>query len=228
MNNAFSTKSIVPMLVFAVLLLLLLGLACTTTPDPSPTPPSANPNPTAIPRPSPTSVPTLLPTIAQTPTRPVAWTVYIITDTVTGALVGVTDDARVYQMVEDDYLAAEQWFSTQILALTQSSAPVDLLQQYYTGQRLQEMVGAVALFRDKDQSFRSELIDRRIEVKNFSADGRQVYLGDSWAGGTVWWYSLTTGEIVEEKEVPGGMAIITMLYDDQLGRWRSAAVRTVE
>ncbi|MBU1747869.1 MAG: hypothetical protein KKA73_09275 [Chloroflexi bacterium] len=158
--------------------------------------------------------------------RPITWTVRLETSSLTGRPVGVTDDARVYQMVEDDYRAAERWFLTQVVTLTQSSSPVDLLEQYYTGQRLQEMAGGVALFRDKGQAYRSELIDRRIEVKNFAADGRQVYLGDSWAGGTVWWYSLATGEVVEEKAVPGGMAIITMLYDDQLGRWRSAAVRT--
>ncbi|MBU0495605.1 MAG: hypothetical protein KKB13_27470 [Chloroflexi bacterium] len=204
-------------IVGALLVLGILGLAGLLLAQPDEPVPLA-PGPPAL-------TPLVTPLAASD--RPTTWTVQLTTHPATGRPEGVVDDARVYRMVRDDYLAGEGWFMTQAVTLTQlpAEALTAQLAPYFGGPRLHELAGLVAHFRDQGRAYTVTLTTRQIEVRNFAADGQQVYLGDSWAGGTVTWYALDGGTMVAAQDLPAGLVMVTMRYDPELGRWREAAVR---
>ena len=158
--------------------------------------------------------------------RPITWTVRMAPHPVIGQPEGVVDDPRVYQMVQDDYLAGGKWFLTQAVTLTQlGKDAIPQLETYFTDSRLYEMLGLLDYFRRHGRAYTTTLIARQIEVRNFSEDGQQVYLGDSCAGGKATWYALDGSGVVLEEDLPPRIVIITMRYDPTLRRWREAASR---
>jgi len=186
------------------------------------------------PRPLGTALPGGTPVAAATPlavgARPSGWAVRMVTHPATGQPEGVVDDEQVYRMVRDDYLLGEAWFLSQAPTLTQAApeAAARQLEVYFVGARLSEMQGLLTYFRDQGRTYTAALTGRAIEVRNFAADGRQVYLADSWAGGQAVWRALDTGAVVAEPELAAGLIIVTMQYDPARGRWRAAAVRVVQ
>jgi len=191
----------------------------------------ANPNPLATmvaPPVVPASPTAARPTATAAPGRPTAWTVRRVFNPALGRTEGVVDDERVARMVQDDYLAGECWFYDQATALAQDlPAAEGALSDYFARPRLDELVGLLHHCRTQGEYYRAELQDRRLEVRNFAADGRQVYLGDSWTGGRLYWLTLDGGVVQREVEMPAGMVVVTMRYDAVRGRWRTTMVRVV-
>jgi hypothetical protein len=154
--------------------------------------------------------------------------VRLTTHPATGQPEGVVDDPRVVEMVKADYLEGAAWILTNALTLTRSITAAPQLETYFTGQRYWQEVGLLDHFRTTRQAFTTTLRERRLEVRNFTADGQEVFLGDSWAGGQAIRYSLDTEAVIGVEELPAGMVIITMRYDKERGRWRELAQRVPE
>jgi hypothetical protein len=165
--------------------------------------------------------------------RPASWTVRMATHPATGQPEGVVDDPRVYEMVQADYLEGEEWVVTNALTLTKSGTAAQQLETYFADQRLGVVMGRLDHWRTTRQAFTTTtrggfLAGRQIEVRNFTPDGQEVFLGDSWAGGKLIEFSLDTGAVIREVAVTPGILIATMRYDPARGRWREVLVRGMQ
>lgn len=159
------------------------------------------------------------------PPRPRHWVVRMVPGPA-GATVGVVDDPAVPRAVLQDYLAAQRWLY--------ESGPVDPARvgEYFADDLLRTGVLAATAIRnsleslaEQNQYFQLSLAGgrRRILVSNFSPDGKSVHVMDLQdCRRNLQYLDRSTKEVLAEKQLPSGIVVALMVYDEEVDRWKIA------